>query len=525
MSEHEVWNELGNLYFLSGMLEQAAYAYNRSIGLQPQYGMPYCNLAYIRLQQGQPEEAVGLYTQSIELLESDHDKAVSWYRLGDAFRLIKNYRDAIMAYQQADALDAEVSKSIEDGNVFLYGPSNLAADMLPILEEQVSRREVAMEPDVEAGNESAIPLNNPAQPVAAEEHDAEIKSRESLQPSADIIQPTDNMDAPEEESKIAAEMEAATDKDLPVEPPELPYDDLPLLAVETVDEIVYEMDSREPIQFEEAKALPAGYLNSISVERENARPVFYSESMVNPGSAVVKEAASDTEVMVCPPSEVGFFFLPVDEGQTTAMADPEEDEKIVENDRSVDLPHDAMDSVYDQILDLEGEIQRAPQDASKWDELAGLYKRAKRFNDALLATQQAVNLNSESPTYLHNLGVIFAVVGRHEEAMQCMQRVIELCPSHSLAHASLGGYFRKMGLEELANQHIGMAMKNYIDEESQYNRACLEALCGNVDQAVEYLRAALDNKQIYVEWVLRDPDLDGIRFTPQFKDLLAEFAQ
>lgn len=109
--------------------------------------------------------------------------------------------------------------------------------------------------------------------------------------------------------------------------------------------------------------------------------------------------------------------------------------------------------------------------------------------------------------------------------MQCMQRVIELCPSHSLAHASLGGYFRKMGLEELANQHIGMAMKNYIDEESQYNRACLEALCGNVDQAVEYLRAALDNKQIYVEWVLRDPDLDGIRFTPQFKDLLAEFAQ
>lgn len=109
--------------------------------------------------------------------------------------------------------------------------------------------------------------------------------------------------------------------------------------------------------------------------------------------------------------------------------------------------------------------------------------------------------------------------------MQCMRRVIELCPSHSLAHASLGGYFRKMGLEELANQHIGMAMKNYIDDESQYNRACLEALCGNVEQAVEYLRAALDNKQIYVEWVLRDPDLDGIRFTPQFKDLLAEFAQ
>lgn len=81
-----------------------------------------------------------------------------------------------------------------------------------------------------------------------------------------------------------------------------------------------------------------------------------------------------------------------------------------------------------------------------------------------------------------------------------------------------------MGLEELADQHIGTAMKNYIDDENQYNRACLEALFGNVEQAVSYLRNALETEQIYIEWVLRDPDLDNIRFTQEFKQLIAEYA-
>jgi hypothetical protein len=66
-------------------------------------------------------------------------------------------------------------------------------------------------------------------------------------------------------------------------------------------------------------------------------------------------------------------------------------------------------------------------------------------------------------------------------------------------------------------------MKNIYDSESEYNRACLEAICGNTDQAIELLRVALENKQTYVDWVLRDPDLDMIREDGRFKQLISDF--
>ena len=38
MSEHELWNELGNLYFMSGAYDQAIHAYQRSIQLDAGFG-------------------------------------------------------------------------------------------------------------------------------------------------------------------------------------------------------------------------------------------------------------------------------------------------------------------------------------------------------------------------------------------------------------------------------------------------------------------------------------------------------
>ena len=55
MSEHELWNELGNLYFLGGQYQQAVHAYRRSIQLDRNFGRPYSNLALTYVQQGKYE--------------------------------------------------------------------------------------------------------------------------------------------------------------------------------------------------------------------------------------------------------------------------------------------------------------------------------------------------------------------------------------------------------------------------------------------------------------------------------------
>ena len=104
------------------------------------------------------------------------------------------------------------------------------------------------------------------------------------------------------------------------------------------------------------------------------------------------------------------------------------------------------------------------------------------------------------------------------------ERVIEIDSRHGLAHAILGGYYRKNGNKELAQEHIDAARELIAENENEYNRACMESICGNADQSLELLELALKNKHSYVNLARKDPDLDFIRSDPRFHALLENYA-
>lgn len=517
MSEHELWNELGNLYFISGRLDQAAYAYNRSIDLETRFGMPYSNLAFVHVQRGDFKKAIDLYQYSIELLVSEQDKAVSWYRLGDVFRHLKNYRDAIMAYQQADMLDPETGKRIEDSVMFLYGPSGMSTDEL--LRAGGVTLENANDGDVAGAQGAEVPDTRNTQPVSKDAGDEPPLEDEGAvgqgwleeeEDGNDLVQ-VETADDMEDLNYILENLEDAVD------------------GTEGFDaEHIYwnNPDLGDPVM------MPAENITSPNMYRGNDGKEILQITSPNVtasrDNAVVMQAEeTDVEVLE---QEAVFMVSSDDEMAPPVTLSEELPSQISPSLPETRLNVEPVDDAYHpsielQISKLEHDVQKNPRSASKWNDLATLYKSAGMYKKAVPAYEQAVELDPQNPAYHHNLGITYAVEGRHEDAIKCMQMVIDLNPDHSLAHATLGGYYKKKGLKELAEQHIGIAVKNYIDDENQYNRACLEALCGNVDQAVEYLRAALEARQIYVEWVLRDPDLDGIRFTPQFKQLIAEHAQ
>ncbi len=102
-----VWNELGNVYFNTSAFDDAIVAYSKAIELDRWFAWPYSNLALAYVQRGRFVEAILLYQRSIELFTSDKDKAVSWNRLGNVYRRLNDYENAIAAYQRADALDPD----------------------------------------------------------------------------------------------------------------------------------------------------------------------------------------------------------------------------------------------------------------------------------------------------------------------------------------------------------------------------------------------------------------------------------
>jgi len=100
-----VWNDLGRLFFKTGSYEEAVQAYCKAIELEPAFGWPYSNLALTLVYQGDHLAAVPLYKKSIDLLKDDGDRAISWNRLGNAYRKLNDYDRANAAYQQAVKLN------------------------------------------------------------------------------------------------------------------------------------------------------------------------------------------------------------------------------------------------------------------------------------------------------------------------------------------------------------------------------------------------------------------------------------
>jgi tetratricopeptide (TPR) repeat protein len=102
-----VWNEKGNIHFRNGEYNNAIAAYNKAIELDRSFGWPYSNLALTYLTLGKFAEAVLLYQKSICLLGTKEEKAASWNSLGNIYRRLNNYENALQAYQNADEVDPQ----------------------------------------------------------------------------------------------------------------------------------------------------------------------------------------------------------------------------------------------------------------------------------------------------------------------------------------------------------------------------------------------------------------------------------
>jgi tetratricopeptide (TPR) repeat protein len=187
------------------------------------------------------------------------------------------------------------------------------------------------------------------------------------------------------------------------------------------------------------------------------------------------------------------------------------------------LPEERHNTQETEINELKKIVDLNPRNAMAWDALGSLHKTNGQYQDAIFAYEQATSIETNNASFHYHLGLIYAAANRNEDALRLFKKVIDLDPNYGLAHATLSNYYRRMGLEELARQHINKALNNTFQNENEYNRACLESICGNEDRALEYLELALQNQQSYADWALHDPDLDFVRNDPRFKVLIAKY--
>ncbi len=165
MGNHEYWNELGNLYFMNGAYETAAHAYLRSIEINKQFGRPYSNLALTFVHTGKYAEAIRLYLHSIDLMPDSIDQAVTWNRLGALYRQIKDYKNALAAYQHADSIDPRPRQELNHEASIPLAVSMPSLDLEAFLDDCNSTRDSEKSSPVkEAGGPNLNPIRERVNP-------------------------------------------------------------------------------------------------------------------------------------------------------------------------------------------------------------------------------------------------------------------------------------------------------------------------------------------------------------------------
>jgi tetratricopeptide (TPR) repeat protein len=145
-----------------------------------------------------------------------------------------------------------------------------------------------------------------------------------------------------------------------------------------------------------------------------------------------------------------------------------------------------------------------------------------RDEEALEKYQHAAEVDPNNAWNVYHLGQALQRLRRLEAAIVTYQRAIDLNPKQAAFRISLAGIYRRLGWNAQYEEQIKIS-RELLGNQSEYNLACFESVCGNHDQAIARLSAALQKEFHSVSRMARiDPDLDFVRDDPRFQKLLTE---
>ena len=137
-----------------------------------------------------------------------------------------------------------------------------------------------------------------------------------------------------------------------------------------------------------------------------------------------------------------------------------------------------------------GSGTRTPNDLLS---LGNAHYFATRYEEALLAFDEALALRTDDPGTLMNRGATLRHLGRYEEALQAYDQSLALRPNHPDTVMNRGIALHKLGRYEEALQAYTQSFAIRPGNLSTfYNRACMYSLWEKPDEALQDLRRAIE---------------------------------
>ena len=407
----QIWADLGVTFHKIGKLDDAVDAYRRAIELDPAAAWPKSNLALTLETQGKLQEAVLEYRESLEGFLEDQDKAITWNRLGNTYRKLGDFENAVGAFLRADELEAKHSRyrdpmteSLEQESEEEYPLETPKTVTEPVTQKSTSEQNALAgtkteELDEEQWSPRKFPYDSEESMYLEEGIGPGIRNSTDSASKSNLVMnmnPEQNLLA---ESMVYPRMSATNLNEIPSQDS--------ISNSEAMEEKILPgagfRDSMEPV------TLRAGTGSSPEILNNSNTGLSTIFDFVQQGDN--SESVSDEQTInrIAYEEYLKDFIEPAETigGQPTTQSPQSR-------------PVPATPTPEEVKIDFN------TQNEQVWNELGNVYFNSGAYDDAILAYRQALELDSKFAWAYSNLALTYVQKERFDEAILLYKRSIEL---------------------------------------------------------------------------------------------------
>ena len=145
----------------------------------------------------------------------------------------------------------------------------------------------------------------------------------------------------------------------------------------------------------------------------------------------------------------------------------------------------------------------------------------KDYSNALKCYDRVIELDKNDVGAWESKALVLRKLEKHDASIVSCKRALMIDSKYISARISLAACYLKLNYNSEYDEECKI-IRESIDDESDYHKACFESVCGNVSVCLASLRNAIHNKKVDLAWILIDPDLDSIRNDPEFIAFIGE---
>ena len=144
-----------------------------------------------------------------------------------------------------------------------------------------------------------------------------------------------------------------------------------------------------------------------------------------------------------------------------------------------------------------------------------------RVGEAEVAYRKAIELEPNNSRYIYRLALLLHEnLHRLKEAEMEYRQAISLAPDDPFFYGGLISLLVQQSRRPDALPLSEKMRELLIASENWYGLATLDAILGNIEAAIEYLRRAAGEANFNRQWAQNDPDLSSIRDDPRFDEIV-----